>query len=321
MRVTIVGAGNVGATCAQRILEGGIADVYLVDVVEGLAKGKALDLAQAAPLVGHGMTIEGGESYAPAAGSDIVVITAGIARTPGMSRDDLLETNGKITEAVVQEVKQHAPDAMILMVSNPLDVTTYIAQQVSGLDRSRVFGMAGVLDNARFRTFIAMELGCSPQDVTAMVLGGHGDAMVPLPRHSTVSGVSITELIPQNRIDEIVERTRRGGAEIVSCLKTGSAFYAPAAAVTQMVASILRDEKRILPTSVQLLGEYGLEDVFAGVPARLGRGGVEEIIEVELEEVIEVELTDEEMAALHRSAEAVQEVVARWEQLSSPAAG
>ncbi len=313
MRVTIVGAGNVGATCAQRILEGGIADVYLVDVVEGLAKGKALDLAQAAPLVGHGMTIEGGESYAPAAGSDIVVITAGIARTPGMSRDDLLETNGKITEAVVQEVKQHAPDAMILMVSNPLDVTTYIAQQVSGLDRSRVFGMAGVLDNARFRTFIAMELGCSPQDVTAMVLGGHGDAMVPLPRHSTVSGVPISELIRQDRIDEIVERTRKGGAEIVSYLKTGSAFYAPAAAVTQMVASILRDEKRILPTSVQLLGEYGLEDVFAGVPARLGRGGVEEIIEVEL--------TDEEVAALHRSAEAVRDVVARWEQLSSPAAG
>jgi len=308
MKVTVVGAGNVGASCAQRIVEGGIADVYLVDVVEGLARGKALDLAQASAVVGHGMRIEGGEDYAPAAGSDIVVVTAGVARKPGMSRDDLLSTNGKIVQSVVEQVKQYAPDAMILMVSNPLDVTTYIAQQVSGLDRSRVFGMAGVLDTARFRTFVAMQVGCHPQDVTAMVLGGHGDAMVPLPRCATVSGVPVTDLLARQQIDEIVERTRKGGAEIVSYLKTGSAFYAPSAAVAQMVASILRDEKRILPACVQLRGEYGLDDVFVGVPARLGWGGVEE--------VIEMKLTDEELAALHRSAEGVRQVIERWKQLS-----
>jgi malate dehydrogenase len=311
MKVTVVGAGNVGATCAQRIVEAGLADVYLVDVVEGLAAGKALDLAQAAPVVGHGGAITGGTEYAPAAGSAVVVVTAGIARKPGMSRDDLLATNGRITTDVVGSVCQVAPEAILLMVSNPLDVTTYIAAQVSGLPRERVFGMAGVLDTARFCAFIAMEVGCSPQDVTAMVLGGHGDSMVPLPRHATVSGIPVTELIAPERLAAIVQRTRDGGAEIVSLLKAGSAFYAPAAAVTQMVASILRDEKRILPTCVRLDGEYGLSDVFVGVPARLGRGGVEA--------VVEVALTDEEAAALAASAAAVRETVKAWTAMSGEA--
>lgn len=309
MKVTIVGAGNVGATCAQRIIEASLADVYLVDVVEGLAAGKALDLAEAAPIVGHGCRIEGGTDYGPTEGSDVVVVTAGIARKPGMSRDDLLATNGKITAEVVTSIRQHAPDAILLMVSNPLDVTTHIAQQVSGLPRERVFGMAGVLDTARFRAFISMEIGCSPEDVTAMVLGGHGDSMVPLPRHATVSGIPITELISAARIEEIVERTRKGGAEIVGLLKTGSAFYAPAAAVTQMVASILRDEKRILPTCVKLQGEYGLQNVFVGVPAKLGKAGVEDIIELDL--------NDEETNALRQSAEAVRQTVTAWQQMSA----
>ncbi|MBP8953691.1 MAG: malate dehydrogenase [Armatimonadetes bacterium] len=307
MKVTVVGAGNVGATCAQRIAENSIADVYLVDVLEGLAAGKALDLAEAAPIVGHGRRITGGTEYGPAEGSDLVVITAGIARKPGMSRDDLLATNGRIISEVVTNVMAHAPEAILLMVSNPLDVTTYIAQQVSGHPRERVFGMAGVLDTARFRTFIAMELDCSPEDVTAMVLGGHGDSMVPLPRHSTVSGIPVTELIPEDRLASIVQRTRDGGAEIVGLLKTGSAFYAPGAAVTQMVASILRDEKRILPTCVQLTGEYGLDDVFVGVPAKLGKNGIEQIIELDL--------NDEEADALRKSADAVRETVNAWKAM------
>lgn len=304
MKVSIVGAGNVGATCAQRIAEAGLADVYLVDVVEGLAAGKALDIAQAAPIVGHGSLVEGGVEYAPVAGSDVVVITAGIARKPGMSREDLLATNGRIAREVVANITQHAPDAILLMVSNPLDVTTYIAKEVSGLPRERVFGMAGVLDTARFRTFIAQELGCAAADVTAMVLGGHGDSMVPLPRHATVSGIPVGELLPPARIEDIVERTRNGGAEIVGLLKTGSAFQAPAAAVTQMVAAILRDENRFLPASVRLQGEYGIQDVFIGVPVRLGKGGVEEIIELNLSE--------QELKALRASADMVRETVAAW---------
>ena len=307
MKVTVVGAGNVGATCAQRIAENSIADVYLVDVLEGFAAGKALDLAEAAPIVGHGRRITGGTEYGPAEGSDLVVITAGIARKPGMSRDDLLATNGRIISEVVTNVMAHAPEAILLMVSNPLDVTTYIAQQVSGHPRERVFGMAGVLDTARFRTFIAMELDCSPEDVTAMVLGGHGDSMVPLPRHSTVSGIPVTELIPEDRLASIVQRTRDGGAEIVGLLKTGSAFYAPGAAGTQMVASLLREEKRILPTCVQLTGEYGLDDVFVGVPAKLGKNGIEQIIELDL--------NDEEADALRKSADAVRETVNAWKAM------
>lgn len=308
MKVTIVGAGNVGATCAQRIAEAGLADVYLVDVVEGLAAGKALDIAQAAPIVGHARRVAGGVEYAPAAGSEVVVITAGIARKPGMSRDDLLATNGRIGREVVENITRHAPEAILLMVSNPLDVTTYIAQEVSGLPRERVLGMAGVLDTARFRTFIAEELGCAPSDVTAMVLGGHGDSMVPLPRHATVGGIPLTELLPPGRLEDIVERTRNGGAEIVGMLKTGSAFQAPAAAVTQMVAAILRDEHRILPASVRLEGEYGLQDVFVGVPVRLGKAGVEQIIELNLSE--------QELEALHTSADMVRETVAAWQGMS-----
>ena len=307
MKVTIVGAGNVGATCAQRIVEADIADVYLVDVVEGLAKGKALDIAQAAPIVGQSRRIEGGEDYGPAVDSDIVVITAGKPRTPGMSRDDLLQINAGITTAVVEAVMEVTPDALLLMVANPLDVTTYVAQQVSGHGRERVIGMAGVLDSSRFRAFIAMALGCCPAEVTAMVLGGHGDSMVPLPRHSTVSGIPVTDLIGPERLEAIVERTRKAGGEIVSYLKTGSAFYAPAAAVTQMVGAILGDEQRILPTCVKLEGEYGMDDVFLGVPAILGAGG--------MEGVVELELNEDESAALRASADHVRQTVAQWQQL------
>lgn len=307
MKVTVVGAGNVGATCAQRLVEGGLCDVYLVDVVEGLAKGKALDMMQAAPVLRHSCRIEGGESYDGAAGSDVVVITAGIARKPGMSRDDLLQTNGNIVTQVANNLKQQCPNAIVLMVANPLDVTTYIANEIFEQPRERVIGMAGVLDTARFCTFIAMELGVSAADVTAMVLGGHGDTMVPLPRHATVSGVPVTELISADRLAEIVTRTCNGGAEIVSYLKTGSAFYAPSAAVVQMVAAILRDEKRVLPCSVKLQGEYGLNDVFVGVPAVLGAGGAEK--------VLELDLLDDELTALQASAAAVQSTVGAWERL------
>jgi malate dehydrogenase len=308
MKVTIVGAGNVGATCAQRVVEGGLAEVYLVDVVEGLARGKALDLAQAAPVVGHGCRISGGESYEGAAGSEIVVITAGVARKPGMSRDDLLQINGQIVGQVVENLMTVCPEALLIMVSNPLDVTTYIAHQLSGLPRERVIGMAGVLDSARFCAFIAAETGCSAADVTAMVLGGHGDSMVPLPRHATVGGIPVTELIAPDRLEAIIERTRQGGAEIVSYLKTGSAFYAPAASVVQMVGAVLRDEKRVLPACVQLQGEYGLQDVFVGVPVKLGRSGVEQ--------VIELELTASEQQALQASANQVRETVAAWNRLA-----
>lgn len=307
MKVTVVGAGNVGATCAQRMVEGGLCDVYLVDVVEGLARGKALDMMQAAPVLRHSCRIEGGETYEGAAGSDVVVITAGIARKPGMSRDDLLQTNGNIVTQVATNLKTYCPNAIVIMVSNPLDVTTYIANEVFDQPRERVIGMAGVLDTARFCTFIAMELGVSAADVTAMVLGGHGDTMVPLPRHATVSGVPVSELIPAERLAEIVTRTCNGGAEIVSYLKTGSAFYAPSAAVVQMVAAILRDEKRVLPSCVKLQGEYGLDDVFVGVPTVLGAAGAEK--------VLELDLTADELAALHASAAAVQSTVEAWERL------
>lgn len=309
MKVTVVGAGHVGATTAQRIIEGNIADVYLVDIVDGLAAGKALDLAQAAALVGHARRIEGGTEYEPAAGSDVVVITAGIARKPGMSRDDLLATNGKIVSGIVEQVRTHAPDAIIIMVTNPLDVTTHIAMEVSGLPRERVMGMAGALDTARFRCFIGMELGCAARDVQAMVLGGHGDSMVPLVSSATVGGVPITQLIDADRLEEIVQRTRDGGAEIVGLLKQGSAFYAPSAGVVDMVAAILRDEGRVLPASVLLRGEFGIHDTFVGVPVRLGAHGVEEIIECEL--------SAEELAALQASAAHVRETVATWERLKS----
>jgi malate dehydrogenase len=290
-------------------VEGSIADVYLVDIVEGLAAGKALDMAQAAPLAGHSSTITGGTEYEPAEGSDVVVITAGIARKPGMSRDDLLATNGKIITGIVEEITRVTPGAIIIMVTNPLDVTTHIAMQVSGLPRERVMGMAGALDTARFRCFIGMELGCSAVDVQAMVLGGHGDSMVPLASSATVGGVPIAQLIEPARLEEIIQRTRDGGAEIVGLLKQGSAFYAPSAGVTEMVASIVRNEGRVMPVSVLLKGEYGITDCFLGVPVKLGAGGVEEIIEVGL--------SDEEMAALQASAGHVKETVAAWERLSA----
>ena len=307
MKVTIVGAGNVGATCAQRIAEADIADVVLIDIAEGLAAGKALDLAEAAPLVGHSRQITGGEDYALAEDSDVVVITAGLPRKPGMTRDDLLAANGEIITEIMTELKQTAPDAIYIMVTNPLDVTTYIAHQVLGVPRERIMGMAGALDSVRFRTFIAMELGCAPADVQAMVLGGHGDSMVPLPRYATAGGMAVTELISSAQLEEIMERTRQGGPEIVAHLKTGGAFYAPAAGVAQMVAAIVRDEKRLMPASVLLRGEYGLDDVFVGVPVKLGAVGVEEIIELDL--------TEEELSALHDSAEHVRQTIARWEEL------
>jgi malate dehydrogenase len=309
MKVTVVGAGNVGATCAQRLVEGDLADVYLVDVVEGLAKGKALDLAEAAPLVRHNRRIEGGESYTPAEGSDLVVITAGVARKPGMSRDDLLSINGKIVTEVCENLKQIAPEAIVIMVSNPLDVTTYLAAQVFQAPRERIMGMAGGLDTARYQVFIAWEVGCAPYEVEAVVLGGHGDSMVPLPRLTAVSGVALDELLPVEKIEAIVERTRQGGAEIVSHLKTGSAFYAPAAAVADMVQAIARDEQRIIPCSVRLQGEYGLEGVFLGVPCRLGQGGVQEVVELYLNEA--------ESEALAASAAQVRATVEAWEKLSA----
>jgi len=307
MKVTIVGAGNVGAACAQRLLEGDLADVYLMDVVEGLARGKALDLAQAAPLVRHRRRVEGGNDYAGAEGSGIVVITAGVPRKPGMSRDDLLSINGRIVVEVCRGLREVAPEAIVIMVANPLDVTTHLAAQVFGAPRERVLGMAGGLDTARYQTFIAWEVGCAPHEVEALVLGGHGDSMVPLPRLTRVKNVPLSELLPPEKIEAIVERTRQGGAEIVSYLKTGSAFYAPSAAVADIVRAIVRDEHRVIPCSVRLEGEYDLEGVFLGVPCRLGRKGVEEIIELPLNE--------EELAALHVSAEHVRDMVAAWEAL------
>lgn len=307
MKVTVVGAGNVGATCAQRILEDDLADVYLVDVVEGLAKGKALDLAQATPLVRHHRRIEGGEDYAGAEGSDLVVITAGVSRKPGMSRDDLLTVNGRIVIEVCRALREMAPEAIVIMVTNPLDVTTHLAAQVYQAPRERVLGMAGGLDTARYQTFIAWEVGCAPQEVEALVLGGHGDTMVPLPRLTKARNVPLAKLLPPEKIAAIVERTRNGGAEIVSYLKTGSAYYAPSAAVADIVRAVVHDEHRVIPCSVRLEGEYDLEGVFLGVPCRIGQGGVEEIVELSLNE--------EELAALHVSAQHVRDTVAAWEAL------
>lgn len=308
MKVTVVGAGHVGATTAQRIAEGGLADVVCVDILEGVAKGKMLDLMQSAPVVGHSQRLSGTGDYSECAGSEVAVITAGVPRKPGMSRDDLLKVNAKIVTEVVESLKQVAPDAMLLMVTNPLDVTTHIARKVSGLPKNRVFGMAGILDSTRFRCFIGMELGVSAQEVSAMVLGGHGDSMVPLPRFATVSGIPISALISQERIDAIVQRTRTAGGEIVKLLETGSAYYAPAAATAQMVGAILRDEKRVLPVSVYLEGEYGLSDVYLGVPVVLGKDGIEKIIEVPL--------NDEERAALRASADHVKKVIEEYEALA-----
>ncbi|HUT42849.1 MAG TPA: malate dehydrogenase [Desulfobacterales bacterium] len=299
-KVTVVGAGNVGATVAQRLAEKELCDVVLVDIVEGLPQGKALDLAEAAPIEKHDAHLTGTNDYAPSANSDIVIITAGIPRKPGMSRDDLLSTNAKIMKNVTQEVAKLSPDAVLIIVSNPLDAMCHVAYETSGFPKNRVIGMAGVLDSARFRTFIAMELNVSVENITAFVLGGHGDTMVPLPRYSTVAGIPITELLSQDRINALVERTANGGAEIVGLLKTGSAFYAPASAAVEMAESILKDKKKILPCAAYLEGEYGYNDLFMGVPVKLGANGVEE--------VIEITLLDEEKVALNKSADAVKEL-------------
>src|SRR5947208_5367271 len=300
-KVTAIGAGNVGATTAQRIAEAGLADVVLVDIVEGLPQGKGLDLAEAAAVVGHDARIIGTNDYADTAGSDVVVVTSGLARQPGMSRDDLLAKNAGIVRSVVLAAAQHSPDAVLIVVTNPLDAMCHVALQASGFPRERVLGMAGVLDSARFRTFIAEELGVSVADTHAFVLGGHGDTMVPLSRYSTVSGIPITELIAPDRLAQLVQRTRDGGAEIVKYLKTGSAYYAPSSATTEMVEAILKDKKKILPCAVYLEGEYGINGLYVGVPVKLGAKGVEEIVQIKL--------TPEESATLQKSAHSVKELV------------
>jgi malate dehydrogenase len=302
-KVTVVGAGNVGATTAQRIAEAGIADVVLIDIVEGLPQGKGLDLAEAAPVVGHDARITGTNDYADTAGSDIVVVTSGLARQPGMSRDDLLAKNAGIVRSVVEQAVKHSPNAILIIVTNPLDAMCHVALAASGFPRERVIGMAGVLDSARFRTFIALELGVSVEDTHAFVLGGHGDTMVPLPRYSTVAGIPITELLSPERVQALVDRTANGGAEVVALLKTGSAYYAPAASTFEMVEAILHDRKRVLPCATYLQGEYGVDGLFVGVPVVLGAGG--------MERVIVIELSADEQAAFDRSAASVRELTTK----------
>ncbi len=299
-KVTVVGAGNVGATAAQRLCEKELCDVVLVDIVEGVPQGKALDLTEAAPIEKHDSHLTGTNGYEESANSDIVIITAGIPRKPGMSRDDLISTNAGIMKSVVEQIAKLSPEAVLIIVSNPLDAMCHVAYEASGFPKNRVIGMAGVLDSARFRAFIAMELDVSVENTHAFVLGGHGDTMVPLPRYSTVAGIPITELMPAERIAALVDRTANGGAEIVGLLKTGSAYYAPASAAVEMAESILKDKKKVLPCAVYLDGEYGYNDLFIGVPVKLGAGGVEQIIEISL--------TDDEKAALAKSAAAVQEL-------------
>jgi len=302
-QITVVGAGNVGATAAQRLAEKQLArTVVMVDVVDGLPQGKALDQWESAPIEGFDTRIVGANDYGPAAGSEIVVITAGIARKPGMSRDDLVRTNADIVSKVAQQIKRHCPHAIVVVVSNPLDVMCWVTKQVTGFPRGRVIGMAGVLDTARFRAFLAEELDVSVLDIEAMVLGGHGDTMVPLLSHAAVSGIPVTQLLDRPTLDRIVQRTRDGGAEIVEFLKTGSAFYAPSAAVVQMVDAIAHDRKRILPCAAWLEGEYGLSGAYVGVPCKLGRNG--------LEQVVEIELTADERSALGSSADHVRETMA-----------
>ena len=300
-KVTVVGAGNVGATTAQRIHQLGYADVVLVDVVEDLPQGKSLDMLESAPVMGTDAKIVGSNSYEATAGSDVVVITAGIARRPGMSRDDLLLTNMRITSSVTEQVVKYSPDCVIMPVTNPLDAMVQNVYEASGFPRSRVFGMAGVLDTARFRTFIAEELNVSVEDIQAFVLGGHGDDMVPLVRFTNVGGIPISELMAEEKIDQLVKRTRSGGGEIVELLKEGSAYYAPSAAITQMVEAVLLDKKRILPACVYLEGEFGINGLCVGVPVKLGAGG--------MEQVMEIKLTADEQAALKGSADTVQELV------------
>jgi malate dehydrogenase len=301
-KVTVVGAGNVGGTTAQRLAERNYADVVLVDIIEGLPQGKALDILESGPILGYDSNVTGANGYEETAGSDVVVITSGSPRKPGMSRDDLLKTNQNIVASVTEEVVKHSPETILVVVANPLDAMCHVAMETSGFPRERVIGMAGILDTARYRTFIAKELKVSVRDVFALVLGGHGDTMVPLPSMATVAGVAITELLPENRVEAIVERTRQGGAEIVSLLQSGSAYYAPSAAAVEMVDAILLDQKRILPCAAYLQGEYGINDLFVGVPVKLGASGIED--------VVELALRDDELEDLRNSAGSVRELVA-----------
>jgi len=300
-KVTVVGAGNVGATTAQRIFDKGYADVVLVDIVDGLPQGKALDMLESGPILGTDATIIGTNGYEETAGSDVVVVTSGIARKPGMSRDDLLLTNMKIVSSVVEQTAKHSPDSVHLIVTNPLDAMAQQALAVSGFPSKRVVGMAGILDTARYRTFLAEELGVSVNSVSAYVLGGHGDTMVPVVESTNVAGTPVSKLIDSKRLEEIVQRARDGGAEIVNYLKTGSAFYAPSASIVQMVEAIIFDKKEILPCTAYLQGQYGINDLYVGVPVKLGADGVEE--------VVELNLNDDELIALRKSADAVQELI------------
>jgi malate dehydrogenase len=300
-KITVVGAGNVGATAAQRLAEKNLArTVLMVDVVEGIPQGKALDQWQSGPIEGYDTRVLGTNDYDDTAGSEIFVVTAGIARKPGMSRDDLVKTNAGIVKSVAEQIRRVAPDSMVIVVSNPLDAMCYVAMKHTGFPRERVLGMAGVLDTARYRMFLAEAMNVSVEDIQAMVLGGHGDTMVPLVSYTTVSGIPVTQLLSKDKLDAIVQRTRNGGAEIVAHLKTGSAYYAPSAAAVQMVEGIVHDKKRVLPCSAWLQGEYGLKDVYCGVPVKIGAGG--------LEQILDVTLTDDERKALHASAEAVRGV-------------
>jgi len=305
-KVTVIGAGNVGANTAQKIAMKELADVVLVDVVEGVPQGKGLDMLESAPVEGYDVRITGTNGYEETAGSDIVVITAGFPRKPGMSRDDLLLANYEVVKSATEQAVKQSPNAILILVTNPLDAMCWTALKVSGFPRERVIGMAGVLDTARFRTFIAEELKVSFENVTAMVLGGHGDSMVPLVRFTNVSGIPISELIDKATIDRLVQRTRDGGAEIVKYLKTGSAYYAPAASATEMVESILKDKKKVLPCAVYLNGEYGIRELFVGVPVKLGKNGIEKIYEIQLQ--------DDEKAALKKSADAVRELISVLKQ-------
>lgn len=307
-KVSVIGAGNVGATVAQRLAEKELCDVVLIDIVEGVPQGKALDLSEAAPIEKHDAHLTGSNTYEASAGSDIIIITAGIPRKPGMSRGDLISANAGIVKTVTQQAAELSPKAILIIVSNPLDAMCHVAYETSGFPRNRVMGMAGVLDSARFRAFIAMELNVSVENTHAFVLGGHGKTMVPLPRYSTVAGIPITELLSREKIDALIDRTRTGGAEIVGLLKTGSAYYAPASAAVEMAESILKDKKKILPCAAYLDGEYGIKDLFIGVPVKLGANGIEEIIQIKL--------TDDENTALQKSADAVAELKALLKEIA-----